>query len=67
MAQGFPLPWPELRVEAVYVTVEPDTFRGRVLCGGAEIASAEVTEFEPDAIRQAEELIYAAVARTFKA
>ncbi len=28
IAQGFVVPWPELRVQAIYETVEPDTFRG---------------------------------------
>jgi hypothetical protein len=65
IAQGFPQAWPELRVQAIYETVEPDTFRGQVLCGGTVLEVTEVTEFEPEAIRRAEELVVAAVGRLF--
>lgn len=66
IAQGYGTSWPELRVEAVYVTVEPDTFRGRVLCGGVELGSTEVVDFEPNAIRLAEQLIVDAVGKLFQ-
>lgn len=65
IAQGFPQAWPELRVQAIYETVDPDTFRGQVLCGGTVLETTEVTEFEPEAIRRAEELLMAAVSRLF--
>lgn len=65
VAQGFPHPWPELRVQAVYETVDPDSFRGQVLCGGVVLGTTEVTELEPDAIRLAEDLVVAAVGRLF--
>lgn len=67
IAQGFPHPWPELRVQAIYETVEPDTFRGQVLCGGVVLGSTEVTELEPDAIRRAEDLVREALGRLFQA
>jgi hypothetical protein len=66
VAQGFPHPWPDLRVQAIYETVEPDTFRGQILCGGIVLGETAVTDFEPDAIRMAEDLVVAAVGRLFE-
>lgn len=66
VAQGFAVPWPELRVHAIYETVEPDTFRGEVRCNGQVVAWTEPTQYEPDAIRLAEDLVVAAVGRLFQ-
>jgi len=66
VALGFPVPLPELRVEALYVALDPDQFRGRAVCFGAEVATTETTDSEPEAIRLAEGLVEQAMKRLFQ-
>jgi hypothetical protein len=67
VAQTKPVKFPTMTVEAVFETIDPDTFVGCVRIGGRVVATSEICKTDTAAWAAADRLVDEAVSRLFRA